>query len=164
MTLGGDSGSMESPATTSFWSALCTSRRAAGCPSYSSIVDYTKLTPEFHITGNQRSLPAVFNKINEFCTFKSIYVDLMWASMPLYHYCICARSWSSFINPFATGSPQTTTHGYAIYPCASALRAPSFPSFAPYAASRTPILASCYLFNRFGIRYILARLSSLLVQ
>ena len=39
VTLAGELGSMGSPATTSFWSALCTSRRAAGCPSYSSIVD-----------------------------------------------------------------------------------------------------------------------------
>ena len=58
LTLSGESGSMESPATTSSWSALCTSRRAAGCPSYSSIADYTKLTPEFHMAGNQHRLPA----------------------------------------------------------------------------------------------------------
>ena len=109
-TLGGESGSMESPATTSFWSALYTSRRAAGCPSYSSIADYSRLTPEFHMTGNQHRLPRSSN--NDFGTFKSICVDSMWASVPLYHYCTCARSWASFINRTQSDhlAIQTTTH------------------------------------------------------
>ena len=165
LTLSGESGSMESPATTSSWSALCTSRRAAGCPSYSSIADYTKLTPEFHMTGNQYRLPRSSDK--DFCTFKSIYVDSLWASVPLYHYCTCARSWASYINRTQSDhlAIQTTTHGYAIYPRASALRASSIPFLCPtkqIAPLHKPLyLPHVFLFNRLGIRYILIRLSSL---
>ena len=126
------------------------SRRAAGCPFYSSIVVYTeKLARGFHMTGNQCLMATT--------PFIAIYLDLMWVSVRL----------AITVPALVPGDHVSTAHNHLLIqttptPFSTHQRlegAWTFPflcNSTKQITPQTPILASCWFFNPIQMRYVLA--------